>query len=264
MKSQPEGPWALHLQTSTWDQKGRDSLSEPCQGGWRHPEFCNGFPHPSEDIVGLVCNHLRLRLFLSTLVHAPAFHSCFLEAGIPNMRCDSTTWIPTAWIKPQTVIIHKHYKEQWFITGQGAGSSPAHGTWAQTAPQIQTGVVWVFPSFVCFWPMKGPVKISALEEDNVIPQFVTWDANRRNKLAHDPVLTICWWNSWGPVVFTKIKNACQALNVIALLFPLQFQPLHFLFFSQKSMALEKMWQKMFRMKNIWKGQAINIVHFPLS
>lgn len=88
----------------------------------------------------------------------------------------------------------------------------------------------VFPSFICFWPMQGPVMISALEGDNIIPQFATWDANMRNKLGDDLILTTCRWNSWGPVVFTEIKNACQALSVRVLLFSLQFQPLLFAFF----------------------------------
>lgn len=53
MKSIPAGPWPLHLLTSTSEPKGRDTLSEPCQEGWRHPEFYNGFPLPSKDIAGL-------------------------------------------------------------------------------------------------------------------------------------------------------------------------------------------------------------------
>lgn len=125
---------------------------------------------------------------------------------------------------------------QWFITGQGTGSIPAHGPWGTDNSCLRSRLELseFFPIFVCFWPMQGPGMIFALQGDNIIPQFVTRDANIRNKLHHDPVLTICWWNSWGPVVFTKIKNACQPLNVILLLSPpsvsVSTPSFHFLFF----------------------------------
>lgn len=151
-----------------------------------------------------------------------------------SWRQESQTWGVT--LKYEYLQYDHGYKatnttksRQWLFTGQGTGS-------------IQTGIVWILPLFICFWPMQGPVMISALEGDNTIPQFAIWGANMSNKLGHDPILTICWCNSWGAVVFTKVKNACQALKVINTTFPpFNFNPFPLLsFFHRKAWHWRKL------------------------
>lgn len=169
----------------------------------------------------------------------------WLLPGGRNLKHE--VWLYNMNICSMAKVTNSTKNRQGFISGQGTGSSPAHGPWAQTLPHIQTGIVWVFPLFICFWPMQGPVRISALEGDNIIPQFATWDANMRNKLGDDQILTICKWNSWGPVVFTKIKNACQALTTFHP--SISTHSLHFLFFTEEQSIGENL-IKMFRMKDI--------------
>lgn len=60
--------------------------------------------------------------------------------------------------------------------------------------------------------------------------------------------------------FHQNKKCLSGNKCYSTTFPLQFQPLHFLLFTEKHSTREN-WTKMFRMKNILKGQVINIVHF---
>lgn len=204
MKSVPASTWLLHLQTPTSEQKGKDTLSEPCQGGWSHPELAMDFPIPVKTLLVWFAITWDW-LLCSTLVHAPAVHGCFLEAGIPSMRYDSTIWIPTVWPREQS---HNHHKEQAVIYYRPRDRQQPC-PWGTDSSCLRSRLE--LSEFFHYVFVSGPCKGQGWflhSRDNVIPQFVTRDANIRNKLCHDPILTICWWNSWGPVVFSKIKNAC--------------------------------------------------------